>query len=361
MGKRVTFFIGSLTGGGAERVTCNLANFLSRRGYQIDVLIMSDVEDTYGLDSTINKHILIRRNERKNVFADAFLRYRRLGKYMQTEKVDCYVVMLPITIAMMMMQRQKTKAKVIASERNDPLSYSYFIQKTQKMLAKRADGYVFQTEDAQSWYRECLMNCKTIVIPNAINENFIGKTYAGERRKAIVNVGRLKSQKNTPLLISAFARISKEFPDYVLEIYGAGEKEDEIRRFIQASGLETKVKLMGYVVNVRERIIDAELFVLSSDYEGMPNALMEAMALGLPCISTDCPCGGPHFLIQDGQNGILVPVGNAEKMANAMRDLLNNQEKRKRISENAIEIQHRLAPEKIYGKWEKFINDVCEG
>lgn len=357
--RKIVLFIGSLTGGGAERVTCNLANYLYRTGNEVEIITMSDVEDTYELDSGIKKNVLIQNRERKNKVVDAVVRYKRLGRYMMTEDVDCYVVMLPITIAMMLIQRYKTKAKIVVSERNDPASYSKGMQWLQKKLANRANGYVFQTDDARKWYGESIKGNLVAVIPNAINEAFIRESYSGSKRKVIVGAGRLKKQKNFSLLIRAFAIIAKQFPEYYLEIYGEGEKRNELEEQIKAEKMESHILLKGYTSNLGDSIRDAELFVLSSDYEGMPNALMEAMAIGIPCISTDCPCGGPRFLIQNGVNGILVPVGDAEKMAEAMSELLSDEEKRNNIGKEAAKVQERLAPEKIYKQWEEFIVKTC--
>lgn len=361
LNKRVTLFIGSLTGGGAERVTCNLANYLANKNFIVEVITMSDVDDKYKLDDRVKKISLINASERKNVIYDAILRYVRLGSYMKTQAVDCYVVMLPITIAMMLLQKRKTNAKIVASERNDPASYSPVMQRVQKWLAKRADGYVFQTEDAETWYGDAVNNCKTEIIPNAINQAFIREPYDGDKRKVIAGTGRLKDQKNFPLLIRAFAKIADQFPDYNLVIYGEGEKRQELENLIKEQNLEGRVSLPGNIQNIADEMEKNSMFVLSSDYEGMPNALMEAMALGLPCVSTDCPCGGPRFLIQARVNGVLVPVGEVDEMAEAMRKLLNNREYGMRLGKEARKIQQRLAPEKIYGEWEQFIARVCEG
>ena len=160
-------------------------------------------------------------------------------------------------------------------------------------------------------------------------------------------------------LIKAFADVSKNFPDYKLVIYGDGSRKDEYIKLAESLGVAEKVSFPGYVTDIGGKIADASLFVLSSDYEGMPNALMEAMALGLPCISTDCPCGGPRFLIKDGVNGLLVPVGDREALGEAMRKILDSPFFALSCASNAQDICKTLAPDKIYGEWEKYITAVA--
>ena len=358
--KRITLFIGSLRGGGAERVTCNLANDLCRKGYEIEVLTMSDAADTYKLDNAIKKTPLIRQSERKNLIYDFILRYSRLGRYMKDTDVDCYIVMLPVTIAMMLMQKRKTKASIIASERNDPNSYSEGMKWLQRTLAGRADGFVFQTKDAEAWYGDAVTKIQTAVIPNAINPAFIRTPYSGEREKVIAGVGRLTGQKNFSVLINAFAEIADQFPDYNLVIYGEGEKRAALQEQIDRLGLTTRVSLPGSIQNIAEEMEKNTAFVLSSDFEGMPNALMEAMALGLPCISTDCPCGGPRFLIRDGENGLLVPPNDTKAMAAALKSLLESKALRETLASHAQEIKDTLSPDIIYDRWEQFIRTVAE-
>lgn len=352
---KVTFFIGSLYGGGAERVTCNLASYLVQKGHQAEILTMSETKESYELDERVCTKSLLPLANRKNKIWNTIVRFPRLWKYMRISDSDVYVVMLPKTTILFLAFRWLTKAKVIAAERVDPAAYNHRIGNALKRLAKRTDGFVFQTEDAKAWYGESVKDIKTAVIPNAINPAFIRPPYQGEKRKVIAGAGRLNDQKNFSLLIRAFARIANDFPDYNLVIYGEGNKREELEELVKEMGLKDRVSLPGNIRNIADEMEKNSMFVLSSDFEGMPNALMEAMALGLPCISTDCPCGGPRFLIQNGENGVLVPVGDVEKMSEAMKTLLNDGDYSRVLADGARRIQTLLAPEEIYGRWERFI------
>lgn len=352
---KITLFIGSLYGGGAERVTCNLASYLVQHGHQVEILTMSETEKAYELDKRVSVRTLLSLKERKNTVMNTLIRMPRFWKYLKVSDTDAYVVMLPKTTIMLLMFRWLTKAKVIAAERVDPASYSNRITKMLRRFAKRADGWVFQTEDARKWYGDTIRNCKSTVIPNAVNPIFIRPKYEGKKRKAIAGAGRLDVQKNFSLLIRAFAKIAPGFPEYNLIIYGKGDKEQELKALVDRLGLQGRVEFPGNIQNIAEEMEKNTMFVLSSDFEGMPNALMEAMALGLPCISTDCPCGGPRYLIQDGVNGLLVPVGDTEKMSDALVNLLQNTHEADELGREASKIVDRLAPEEVYGQWEDFI------
>lgn len=357
----ITFFISRTYGGGAERVTCCLASYLAQKGHKVEILTMSESEKSYPLDPAVTVTPLLKDAEKKNGLYNNVLRTLRLRRYLRRRgDIDHYVVMLPRTTLMLLMLRKKSGAKITASERADPATYPPKLIKQLRRYAKRADGFVFQTRNAMDWYGAAVNNCQTEVIPNAINPEFICPPYCGVRKNRVVAAGRLCKQKNFALLICAFHEIADRFPDVSLSIFGEGEEHENLERLIGSLRLKGRVILEGHTDQMARELEQSILFVLSSDFEGMPNVLMEAMALGLPCISTDCPCGGPHDLIQDGVNGLLVPVKDVTEMAAAMERVLSDHKMAKDLGVQARKITDRLAPEKIYQQWEDFLTKMRE-
>ncbi len=357
---KITFFIGSIKGGGAERVVCNLANYLQEKEHYVSIVTMSETDTNYNLSENVHVYPLLTNKKRKGFLYNSIQRIVGLNKYIENNNTDVYVVMLPITTLFLLAFRRKIKVPIIASERNNPTSYKKNIQILLRLLSTRADGWVFQTETARKWYGGRVRNAK--VIPNAINPEFLVENiYKGERDQRIVSVGRLNKQKNFNGLIEAYSKSEYLLENYRLVIYGKGPLENELRKKINELHLREKCILAGHVNNIRNEIETASLFVLPSDFEGMPNALMEAMALGIPCVSTDCPCGGPKYLINSGDNGILVPVGDVSRMSEAMECVLKSEDRGQKLGIKAHNISERLNPERIYSEWEMYIQRLSKG
>jgi glycosyltransferase involved in cell wall biosynthesis len=178
-----------------------------------------------------------------------------------------------------------------------------------------------------------------------------------------VTVGRITSQKNHMLLFEAFNEIQLKYPEYVLKIYGDIQDNDvyeKLRQYMHDNKLETKIFFMGSNSNIGDYIKDAAMFVLSSDYEGMPNALIEAMVLGIPVISTDCPCGGPRMLINDWKNGVLVPVGNKKSLADAMEYIITHKKESNLMGMEAKKIVELVQPDKICSQWMQYISELVK-
>lgn len=354
--RRITLFIGSLSGGGAERVTCNLANYLNENGYKVDVITMSNAHDTYILNGGVNRFNLLDEKERAGKIYNLKIRKKRLKEYViKNQDVSCYVVMLPITIFMLIRLKKLTGSKMIISERNNPSSYKLYEKIIMKYAAKKCDGLVVQTEEIGKWYK----NIKNkVVIPNAINRDIIFPERSAVEKK-IVSVSRLEKQKNIPMLIEGFARFHKKYSDYILEIYGKGSLEGELEELVKKHDLNDKIKFMGYVDNVAERIANATCFVLTSNHEGMPNALIEAMCIGVPCIATDCDGGGSREIIEDGKNGILIEKNDVDGLLESLEYVIGNGRVSDQLGKDAKKLKIKLSYECIYKKWLDYIDNLA--
>lgn len=343
--------------GGAQRVTLNLVHWINNNSNNEAFILMGNNSGKgdfmYPLEG-IRHHILPK---------SQFARIIELRKQLIKERPEVLITMGMSDTIYDSIACIGLPVKHIISERNDPRNFNgKFITKwISRFLACFADGYVFQTKEAMNYYR---LSCfkKGTVIPNPLIglNQMPEKPFDGKRRKEIVAVGRLNIQKNHPLLIRAFADVKNVFPEYNLRIYGEGPTKNDLIRLIEELGLHNRVYLSGAVNNIFSKIYDAELFVLSSNFEGMPNALMEAMALGIPCISTDCPCGGPRELINNGQNGLLVNVKDQAGLKTALTKMLSQPELRQKIGINGFNIRKEFGIEIISKRWLDYITQITE-
>ena len=207
----------------------------------------------------------------------------------------------------------------------------------------------------QIWIKKRLQKAGRIIANPICAENL--KTYAGIRSKRFVVVGRLEPQKNHRLLLEAYAEIASENKDYDLYLYGKGGLEEELKVLSNQLGIADRVHFEGFCKDVHEKIADAAAYVLSSDYEGISNSLLEAMAMGLPVISTDCPLGGSRMLIEHKKNGLLVHVGNKEALGEAMRYVIANPEETCRMGEEAQKVKERFSIQAIADAWLEYMKE----
>lgn len=292
---------------------------------------------------------------------------RHLSKIFEIRKIikkvdpDLIVSFMPYPSISSIVAKAGLKKKIVISERGDPEIYKGFIKLLGHRIMACADGAVFQLESARDFYSKTKLYNKSIVIPNAVTvlkKNRIERV----RKNEIAYVGRFDiKQKRQDIMIKAFARILKDFPDVKLVFYGDGPDEHIIRKMVSDFKIDKNVIFAGRVTSVEENIKDKRLFVLSSDYEGIPNALIEAMCAGVPCVATDCTPGGARFLIENEVNGLIVPKGNPEELANACCKILNDPELGERLGTNAQAIIDRLSPDVIYAKWNDFLTNIYKG
>ncbi|MES1038115.1 glycosyltransferase family 4 protein [Peribacillus simplex] len=343
--QRIVFLIGSMRRGGAERVISILANTYANKGWEVDILTLLDNANDYKLNTNIRV---------KSIANESISRARQLPnwiksirKYVIENKPDRIVSFIASINIITLISCIGLNQKIIISERNDPKAdgRSIIVRVLTSLLYPLADRIVFQTKWAQSCFSEKIKK-KSHIIPNPINVN-VGSSK--KKAKKIVAVGRLLEQKNHELLIQAFKKVHTEFPEYSLYIYGEGKLRDRLTKLIKEQGLSKSVFLPGNVVNIHEKISDAEIFVLSSDYEGLSNALLEAMMMGLPCISTDC--AGSNEVIQNKDNGLLVPIKSEKELIKAMKILIVEDHIRERISHGAKETAKRFSKDVVVKQW----------
>ena len=356
--KTLMFYINSLNRGGAQRVLVQLAGRFAAAGWH-SVLVTSFVsEEEYPVPPGVERISIEQAQLRQSALGRNLSRIRALRKLLLAYRPAALISFMAEPNFRAVLAARGLPVKAIVSVRNDP-NREYagrvfgFVG---KHILPRADGCVFQTRDAMAWFPQAFQK-KSAVIMNQVSPAFFDRPPAKERRD-IVAVGRLNAQKNHALLIRAYAALGPV--EDRLIIYGEGEKRAELEALVSALHLEGRVLLPGLSDDVPRDIKGAKLFVMPSDYEGMPNALLEAMALGLPCISTDCPCGGPGEILENGTNGLLVPVGDEKALTAAMQTLLENEENRAALGQNARRTAERFRPEAVFRQWEDYIETVLE-
>ena len=349
--KKALIYNMSLARGGAERVTVYLAEYLARNGVACDIITERVYDHEYDVPNGVNRICLSRGNY--------FSKVHELRKLIKQSGADVLLVMAVPNCIYASLAALGLKIRVVVSERNDPANFlgKPAVKHLSRFLMKFAHGFVFQTNDAKAYYAKKLSGRGT-VIPNPLFTDSLPPAYEGEREKNIVSAGRLVPQKNQKMLIDAFSIFSKDHPDFSLTIYGEGALRGALETQARELGLDGKVFLPGNVSDLLQRTKSSAAFVMSSDFEGMPNALIEAMAIGLPCISTDCPCGGPGELINNGENGLLVPVGDTAALSDALKKLVDNPQLSEKIQKNAPSIRERLDSDLIGKAWLDYLENT---
>lgn len=240
--------------------------------------------------------------------------------------------------------------KLLHSERDNPFARNTIPSRFKTWLYRFADKIVFQTEGAQSYFGEKVRK-KSVIIPNPIEIPTFSWKYE-DARKTIASVGRLDIHfKRQDLLFEAFAEIAHEFPEYKIVFYGDGKDRDSLELMAKDLGIDQRLLFLGKVSNVAERLVKEGLFVMTSDSEGMPNALMEAMALGMPVISTDCEPGGARALIDNGVDGLISKRSDKEDLVNSLRTLLSDSGLQKCIGMRAKRKMETFNPDIISNMW----------
>ncbi len=361
---RIVFITNSIGFGGAEKMIAYVANGMSQRGHCVAVVNFESVggeyinKHTQYFDKSISIYAFDGNKSGKISRFQKIIFTRRVVREFEADVMVCFT-MYPSFVGKIV--HVLTGVPSIMSERGNP----YVINKCnifsllELLVVNQSSGGVFQLKGAAEFYSERLQRRSTI-IPNPIFINDkIEPVLFNEREKSIVSVGRLDNyQKRYDVMIKSFSLFSKNHPEWILKLYGIGSDEDVIKRWCVEEGVADKVLFMGLTKQPMVDIRKAGMFLITSDYEGISNALLEAMALGLPCVSTDSEPGGARMLVQNMSNGLLVEVGDHEKIADAMAYFADNPKFAEQCGEKAKDVVTRFDAETTLDEWESYISEV---
>ncbi len=348
--KRITIVAPSAANGGSERVAVELANYLHRKGYAVQYIGVFWDKITYTLENGIVYHACY--TEDTNKIVKAYKRCSQIKRYVQSFCSDALISFVTLEHILAF---SDTRVKKIVTIRNDPSKEfsSVWMQRLRAYVLSQADCVVFQTQDEMDYFGKNIRT-KGYIIENPIKEG-LPQWNRNSCNHEVIAAGRLTEQKNWPMLIRAFAKFHRKNPGAHLSIYGQGEQQEELQKLIYDLKAGDYVFLKGFTDFIHEKMKEAMIYVSSSDYEGISNAMLEALAIGIPVICTDCPAGGARTYIQNGVNGFLVPVGDENALCEKLDELYKDANMREGFSEYSKTIRMNLSMEKIGAKWEMLL------
>lgn len=401
--KHIVFVVGNYKNGGVPMRTTNLANEFAKMGYTSTILVTKDIAENVfferhdnvsvvSLKEYVSAHLedeAVKNNIKKRNSKIKTLKKLRYATKLfkncdkklaaeikglrRSENLSVFIVnnsdciYIPFGISYfedVFYGAKGINTRIVYAERNAP-EIEFPKDKDEKerifkMLSK-TDGAVLQTRDELKFFDNILKNA--VVINNPVKAK-LPEPFERERRKVVVNFCRIAEQKNLPLMINAFIEFHKSHPEYTLEIYGnTVEKiEDDLKasytKMISSLNAEEYIKILPPKADIHWVVRDCAMFVSSSYFEGLSNSMIEAMAIGLPCVCTDCLGGGAREMITDGENGMLVPINDTDALSKAMCRMAEDKELSVKCSENASKIREKLSAETISRKWLDYIETL---
>ncbi len=352
--KKVMFVCQSLGNGGAERVVSVLTDELSEADYRVFILTMTKEKQVYNINENV-EIVAPHKNYNAGILGK-LQRVKIIRDEIIKHKIDVVVAFSHYNEMFSVIASYGLPVRIIGSERNDPaqLKNRKILNSTRNILYKKLDCLVCQTDEAKAYFPNKIQQ-KTTIILNPISASIIDP-YCGEKEKKIVTFCRLEPQKNLRMLIDAFEMLYEEYPDYELNIYGEGSERENLLNYIVSKGLVNVISIKPFCKDVHQKVMKATIFALPSNYEGLSNSMIEAMALGIPTVVTDCPCGGARMVIENNKNGIMVAVDDPKAMYEAFKKIIVSPKFAKELSNNGVKIRDKLNCKKIAKQWKKAID-----
>lgn len=364
---RLTLVISSLFAGGAERVMSVMANYWAAKGWKITLLTFDDgkIPPFYDLDCHVHHIRLGIARESQSLLVGIWNNLKRiqvLRAAIAESNPDAVISFIDKVNVITLLAKLGLNIPVVVSERTDPkMSIAGTAwERLREWTYPGAERIVVQSKGAQDYFSPKLQ-ARIYIIPNPVllPEIGVSTTKGALIKPSLIAMGRFSEEKCFNLLLKAFAKLQNSHPQWTLTILGEGGLRTELEALRDQLGLSNRVHLPGRVKNIYEFLKQADIFVMSSRFEGFPNALCEAMACGLPVISTDCP-SGPREIIRDGVDGILVKNQDVDALAAAMKRLMSDEAERQRLASRAKDVTDRFSLDKVMGMWENLVDQVVK-
>jgi glycosyltransferase involved in cell wall biosynthesis len=362
---RLIILIHSLQAGGAERVTANLCNEFARRGWTVTLATLAGGEDFYPLDARVRRVALDAAGPSVGMLeaiAGNFKRLHSVRRLVRQVRPDVVLGMMIISGVLSIAASFGLGPRVVVSERNHPpmLREGRFWEWCRRLTYPFAHRVVVVAPETERWMRAALRRVHATVIPNAVSiplppvEPIVAPaTVVPDDAQIVLAVGRLVPQKGFDVLIDAFAAVASRHPSWRLVIAGDGPMAEILRGQSARLGLADRILFSGRIGNLSDWYRRADLFVLSSRFEGFPNALIEAMGHGRAVVSFDCDTG-PRDIVRHGVDGLLVrPVGDSSALGSSLDALMSDEPTRVRMGREAASVAERFSVDRIMSLWEK--------
>lgn len=369
---KILIFIHSLSSGGAERVAANLSHYWVEQGQKVTIVtLVGTGQDFYSLDPRVKRIALNLAGESKNLgnaLVANLRRIRTLRHILRREQPDVVLSMMTTANVLATLAARGLPCTVVVSERIHPPQFP--LGRIWEALRRWSYGWseavVALTQESAEWLRQYTSARRVMIIPNAVPWPLpsqppvvIPQSLFPDSRKIVLGVGRLAPQKGFELLLKSFARISNDRPDWDLAILGEGPERQSLEALARSLGISERVYLPGRVGNVSDWYSRAQLYVMSSRFEGFPNTLTEALAAGCPAVSFDCDTG-PRDIIRNEIDGLLVPPGDVHALAAAMIRLMDDEDLRKQFASRAVEARERFSIKTIGAMWDELFDEVTD-
>lgn len=354
---RLLFVIQGMRSGGAERVMSLLCSKATEKGHKVYLAITETMKD-FAYELLPDVEIIDATSKENNVGTSRWAQIKALRAIYMDKKPDAVISFITRTNICAVLAGVFLDVPIVVSERNNPMvdPASKRTRMLRDLVYPLADGYVFQTQYAKECFSMKIQN-RSVVIFNPVSD-VVQNELNRAKDKRVIAVGRLEPQKNYSMMIQALSKVLPNHSAYHVDIFGTGGLHEQLQQEIDEVGMNDRIVMRGYTNQSIAEMARSEVFLMTSDFEGMPNALMEAMCVGCACISTDSPAYGARELIKDGENGYLIPVGDEMTLVERLEKILGDPVRLQEFGKRAKAVYYKFNADAIVDSWLAYIEQV---